>query len=160
MKWLATLALTACVGGVCARWLRRPVDALPVWALLVVCAGIVGVWSLDPRPRATVEDEFGQGPKVLLITVDTLRADHVGAYGHVRAETPNIDRLAEEGVLFENALAPSPITCPSHTTILTGLDPMGHGAVQNPPPRSVSPGRLVLDLRGRLQPGCVRTRER
>jgi len=63
---------------------------------------------------------------VLLITVDTLRADHLGCYGYDRIETPNIDALARSGVLFQNANAQCPITLPSHASILTGTYPQFH----------------------------------
>ena len=68
-----------------------------------------------------------QSPSVLLITIDTLRADHVGCYGYARVETPAIDRLAAQGVRFENAYAQAPITLPSHAVILTGTYPMFNG---------------------------------
>jgi arylsulfatase A-like enzyme len=60
-------------------------------------------------------------PNVLLITVDTLRADHVGAYGYGRDTTPHIDRLAEEGALFRSCLSPAPNTHPSIASLLTSL---------------------------------------
>jgi arylsulfatase A-like enzyme len=63
---------------------------------------------------------------VLLITIDTCRADCVGAYGHPTIRTPALDQLAREGVLFTNARAPVPMTLPSHTSIMTGLYPRTH----------------------------------
>lgn len=68
---------------------------------------------------------------VLLITIDTLRADHLGSYGDVDAVTPNMDRLAEQGVRFEQAIAAVPVTLPSHLTILTGVLPPVHGVHSN-----------------------------
>ncbi len=68
---------------------------------------------------------------VLLITVDTLRADHVGAYGYRQIRTPAIDALADTGVLFENAITPAVMTLPSHASILTGLYPPAHGIRDN-----------------------------
>ena len=68
---------------------------------------------------------------VVIITIDTTRADHLACYGHPRASTPSIDALAKEGVLFENAFTPVPITCPSHATIMTGKVPIGHGIRDN-----------------------------
>ncbi|NLH47575.1 MAG: sulfatase [Myxococcales bacterium] len=65
---------------------------------------------------------------VVLISVDTLRADHVGCYGYQPPTTPAVDRLAAEGVVFEQAYASSPWTLPSHASIFTGLYPRGHGA--------------------------------
>jgi arylsulfatase A-like enzyme len=70
-------------------------------------------------------------PSVVLITLDTTRADHLGAYGDRRARTPNIDRLASEGVLFERAVTPAPTTLPAHASILTGLYPFAHGVRNN-----------------------------
>jgi arylsulfatase A-like enzyme/Flp pilus assembly protein TadD len=66
-------------------------------------------------------------PSVLLITIDTLRADHVGCYGYARVETRAMDGLAAAGVRFENAYAQAPITLPSHAVILTGTYPMFNG---------------------------------
>ncbi len=60
-------------------------------------------------------------PDVFLITIDTLRADHVHCYGYDRVQTPALDTLAKNGIRFSQAFTPSPITNTSHTTILTGL---------------------------------------
>ena len=59
-------------------------------------------------------------PNILLITIDTLRADRLGCYGYKGIKTPNIDALAARGVLFEKAITPVPLTLPGHATILTG----------------------------------------
>jgi arylsulfatase A-like enzyme len=71
------------------------------------------------------------GASLLLVTVDTLRADRVGAYGATDVRTPNIDALARRGLLFEQAVASAPLTLPSHATILGGLEPPRHGARNN-----------------------------
>jgi choline-sulfatase len=68
---------------------------------------------------------------VVIITIDTLRADHVGAYGYARARTANLDALARGGALFERAYATAPITLPSHATLMTGRYPPGHGSRDN-----------------------------
>lgn len=68
---------------------------------------------------------------VIFITIDTLRADHLGAYGYNFVETPVIDRLAKEGVVFEQTRAVTPLTLPSHTSIFTGLYPPSHGVRDN-----------------------------
>ncbi|MEO8678272.1 MAG: sulfatase-like hydrolase/transferase [Vicinamibacterales bacterium] len=68
---------------------------------------------------------------VLLITIDTLRADHVGAYGYAAARTPVMDDAAKGGVRFEKAWAAAPITLTSHASLLTGRYPPGHGARHN-----------------------------
>jgi len=72
-------------------------------------------------------DPIGPRPDILLISVDTLRADRVGAWGHTRETTPFLDRVAESGVRFARALAPAPHTAPSHMSLFTGLDPLSHG---------------------------------
>jgi len=64
---------------------------------------------------------------VVLITIDTLRADHLGCYGYKQIKTPNIDALAADGVLFERAFAVVPVTLPSHSSMLTGTYPMLSG---------------------------------
>jgi len=68
-----------------------------------------------------------QRPDVYLITIDTLRADHVHAYGDEDIQTPALDDLARHGIRFAQAFTPSPITNSSHASILTGLLPSGHG---------------------------------
>src|SRR5438270_12889076 len=66
-------------------------------------------------------------PDVFLVTIDTLRADHVHCYGYDSVATPALDGLAKDGIRFTQAFTPSPITNTSHTTILTGLLPSHHG---------------------------------
>lgn len=68
---------------------------------------------------------------VLLITLDTTRADRIGAYGFADIETPHLDRLAAEGVLFEQAQAVAPLTLPAHSSIFTGEYPPAHGVRDN-----------------------------
>jgi arylsulfatase A-like enzyme/thioredoxin-like negative regulator of GroEL len=74
---------------------------------------------------------------LLFVTFDTTRADAMSVYGNDRIQTPNTRRLAEEGVVFERAYASSPITLPSHSTMMTGLHPFNHGVRDN--------GVFVLD---------------
>jgi arylsulfatase A-like enzyme len=68
---------------------------------------------------------------VLLITIDTLRADHLGCYGYSRKITPTLDRLSENGILFENAFCAMPTTVPSHGSIFFGTWPRIHGSLSN-----------------------------
>ena len=75
-----------------------------------------------PRARPGATDR----PSVFLISIDTLRADHLGCYGYERATSPAIDSLAEQGALFENALSPSSWTLPAHMSIFTSLYPSFH----------------------------------
>ena len=73
------------------------------------------------------EPDKGSRPGVFLITIDTLRADHVHCYGYEQIRTPALDLLAEQGIRFTQAFTPSPITNSSHTSIMTGLLPSSHG---------------------------------
>src|SRR5215212_5202740 len=80
---------------------------------------------------AACRREPSRPPNVLLITLDTLRADHVGAYGSRAGSTPAIDSIAARGVRFEQAGSAVPLTLPSHATILSGLLPLHHGVRNN-----------------------------
>jgi arylsulfatase A-like enzyme/Flp pilus assembly protein TadD len=87
------------------------------------------------------------GFNLLLVTLDTVRADHVGAWGYRAGETPNLDRLAAEGVRFGEAETPVPLTLPSHATILSGLLPPEHGLRNNGVGRfPAAPATLATDL--------------
>src|SRR4051812_657332 len=72
-----------------------------------------------------------RGANVLLVTIDTLRQDRVGAYGNSSGLTPTLDRLAAAGVRFSRAFTPAPLTLPAHASILTGLSPVHHGIHNN-----------------------------
>ena len=98
---------------------------LIVVAVVALAATAAAVW-LSRRSGGTAFD----GP-IVIISVDTLRADRVSAYGSTRTRTPNIDKLAVDGVLFENAYAHSPQTLPSHTSMLSGQLPFEHGVRDN-----------------------------
>ncbi len=84
-------------------------------------------WREAPPPSA----KASAARSLLIITIDTLRADRVGAYGYRAARTPTIDRLANEGVKFDPAYATAPITLTSHASLMTGRYPAGHGARHN-----------------------------
>lgn len=100
--------------------------------LLAVIAGLLvipaHVWRrFHPSAvRHAIRDP--ERPNLLLIVMDTTRADHLSCYGYPRKTTPNLDLLAEEGVLFEQAYTPAPWTVPSHASLFTGLYPSQHGA--------------------------------
>src|SRR5439155_7616708 len=74
---------------------------------------------------------------LLLVTLDTTRADRMGAYGATNAATPAFDRIAREGVLFEHAVTAAPLTLPAHATLFTSRYPPAHGVRDN--------GGFVLD---------------
>jgi len=82
-------------------------------------------------PKAGKRRPPAAGASVLLVTLDTLRADRLGAYGHRGGLTPHLDALAARGLLFEEGLASVPLTLPSHATILSGLEPPRHGVHDN-----------------------------
>lgn len=77
------------------------------------------------------EDPSTVRPNVLFVTIDTLRADRIGAYGAVDAETPTLDALARDGVLFEQAVSHVPLTLPAHASMFTSLIPPVHGVRDN-----------------------------
>src|SRR5438034_1029069 len=80
--------------------------------------------------RERTQTNFADAP-VILISIDTLRADHLPLYGYNKVETPNIDALRRDGVLFTNAYSHCPMTLPSHVSILTGLLPTQHEVRNN-----------------------------
>ncbi len=82
--------------------------------LILITVGVLQWYRRSPRPN------------IILVTFDTTRADHLGAYGYEQGLTDAFDDFASRGVLFERAYAPTPITLPSHTTMLTGLYPPEH----------------------------------
>jgi arylsulfatase A-like enzyme/Tfp pilus assembly protein PilF len=116
--------------------------------MLLVAAGFAGVallaaggWWFSSHRATTSATGLdlgrpvgGVGPEgmnLLVITLDTTRADRIGAYGYEGVETPTIDRLAREGVLFEQAEAAAPLTCPAHCSIFTSKYPPDHGVRDN-----------------------------
>lgn len=89
------------------------------------CCGIIASCGKAPVGPPTVQ------PNLLMVTFDTLRADHLGAYGSSAGLTPNFDALASTSVMFDNAYAVSSTTAPSHATIFSGLYPNEHGVLKN-----------------------------
>ncbi len=87
---------------------------------LLTCLGIL-------LTQAAAAPARKPAPNVILITIDTVRADHLGCYGATQVQTPTLDALARDGVLFERAIAQVPLTWPSHAAILTGTYPFQNG---------------------------------
>ncbi len=83
-------------------------------------------WKRSGEPLPVGVQRKGGKPNILLISIDTLRADHLGCYGNSRPTSPNIDGLAKKGVLFENAFSPTSWTLPGHMSIFTSLYPSFH----------------------------------
>jgi arylsulfatase A-like enzyme len=92
----------------------------------VAVASLTAVHCIETprRPRGT------GGRNIVLLLVDTLRADALGTYGYARATSPNLDRLAGKGLVFEDVMAPAPSTLPSTASVLTGLTPAHHGVAE------------------------------
>ena len=83
--------------------------------------------SCKPSNEAPIQVAAHDGPSVVLITLDTTRADHLGCYGYNKPTSPRIDRFAEDAVLFENGICTAAVTPVSHASIMTGLYPYTHG---------------------------------
>jgi arylsulfatase A-like enzyme/tetratricopeptide (TPR) repeat protein len=108
-----------------------------VAASAVVAVALAGWWLLRPPadPAAVVRGLWAanavERPNVVLVTLDTVRADHLGCYGHPRSTSPNVDALAGRGVLFSQAATVAPLTLPAHASMLTGMYPTHHGVRVN-----------------------------
>ncbi len=87
--------------------------------------------GIPEDPGAAVDFTAAGRPSILLITLDTTRADHLEPYGASNVETPALSRLADNGIVFEHAVATSPVTAPAHASLLTGLYPPRHGVRNN-----------------------------
>lgn len=138
--WTAALALVAgagvAAGGTAAWWAARTAHPLRWATRLAVALLVVLPWPLvrfvatewkwdPPRPSAAAASER---PNVVLVSIDTLRADPLASYGGTPGVTPHLDRVAAEGVTFRNAIVAAPWTLPSVGSIMTGLYPRHHGA--------------------------------
>jgi len=124
---------------ICRRSTARRAQRAGAIPLGLVC-GIVafaGVACSRGEPPAAARVDR-RPSSILLVTIDTLRADHVHAYGYPRETTPHLDALARDGVLFETAYAPSSATGPSHATLFTARQPVAHGVVHNGIPLDAS----------------------
>lgn len=132
---LVVLAVSALAARIVV--LRRPstLTAALVGVAFAAAAAIGGAG--DATARAPIGDDAVQaagpaeGYNVVLISIDSLRADHLGAYGYGRATSPAIDDLAAGGVLFRNSISTSSWTLPSHMSLLTGRSLLGHGVVSD-----------------------------
>ena len=112
-----------------------------ILAALVVIIFAAAMLLLISPPRTPIERNGGLN--VLLITLDTTRADRLGCYGYPGAKTPNLDSLAQKGIRFANAYCQVPLTLPSHCSIMTGTYPVSHN-VHNNGTYYLNPGELTL----------------
>ncbi|RKY19708.1 MAG: hypothetical protein DRQ55_09985 [Planctomycetota bacterium] len=109
--------------------MNRP-NTLAAAALLLLLVGSGGACGPEAQPAPATPPPRSQGPRtVVLVSLDTLRPDRLGLYGGAPDVSPVMDELARGAVVFEQALASSPWTLPSHMTMLTGLDPLAHGVL-------------------------------
>ncbi len=138
---LGALAATLAVAGLVwarlrgaserVRWLANPLGAAAVvGALAALWTGAVALEGAPPAPPSAPHGAAPAGaPNVVLVVVDTLRADHLGCYGYAAAKTPHIDALAARGTRYASTFAQASWTRPSFATIFTSLYPSSHGAV-------------------------------
>ena len=108
--------------------------ALLVLALIPAGAYVYGTAPRDPAPD------------VLVLTVDILRADHLGCYGYARATSPNIDALAADAIVFENAISPSTFTKASVASMFTGVNPHSHGVFKGTVGINQATGAVESDI--------------
>jgi len=139
----AALMLALGLATVFVRWFRKHEEAalmffrraLP-WALaltFLLLAGVQGnIWWRERNALDGLPSAAPGAPNVLLIVIDTQRADHLSGYGYGRATSPRMDQLAREGALFEQPFAASSWTLPSHASLLTGRPTFEHNAERNP----------------------------
>lgn len=102
------------------------IDRLAAIALISIAAAACSDRDGDPAQPFGVAQ-----PNVVLISIDSLRADHLGVYGYERGTSPNIDALAAEGVVFENTMSSSSWTLPAHASMLSSLNARVHGLIQD-----------------------------
>ena len=112
-------------GSCCYRTPRRQLRSSVLHHRLVILAALLSIGL------AMVVPAWSASPNVVLITIDTVRSDHIGCYGDRQAHTPTLDALASTGVMFRTAVAQVPLTLPSHCSIMTGANPPLHGVRDN-----------------------------
>ncbi|MFN7973977.1 MAG: sulfatase-like hydrolase/transferase [Acidobacteriota bacterium] len=130
--------------------IRKPSRRKDAALAAIVVAGL-GALGLASRRAAAALPQFsaagpparGDRPSILPVTIDTLRQDHVSAYGSSPVQTPTLDAIAREGTLFERAYSQAPLTTPSHASLLSGLDPPRHGSRYNMVPAKLSANALA-----------------
>jgi arylsulfatase A-like enzyme len=140
----ACMLLSLGIATAFGRWLRKhEAVAVSFWsrssgylgaALLLSFAAIQGgQWLHEYAAEGRLAAASPGSPNVLVVVVDTLRADHLSAHGYARPTSPAMARIANQGVLFENAIAPCSWSLPSHASLLTGRYPLEHGLVNLQP---------------------------
>jgi len=98
--------------------------------LALTLAAVASATACQRQPPSAAADRFAGAP-IVLISIDTLRADHLPAYGYRGGSTPSIDRLARAGLVFDDVYSQCPLTLPSHASLFTGRLPINHGVRDN-----------------------------
>lgn len=133
--WLLAIGVAVSL----VRWLENhEAAAVRFWKRTLPAVAAIGFltfvviqgtrWLVERRALSNLPCAAPGAPNVLVIVIDTLRADHLTSYGYPRPISPNLDRLARQGVLFENTVAASSWTFPSHVALVTGRPQFQHGA--------------------------------
>src|ERR1041385_1316351 len=107
---------------VCDRRFLWQAWSMRAAARVAVCLGVTALLVFVSAGQNAAPPRLN----LVLVTIDTLRADRLGCYGYSRIDTPNLDQLAKKGVLFENAITTTPLTAPSHASLFTGVYPTVH----------------------------------
>jgi arylsulfatase A-like enzyme len=135
---IAVLSLAAGIAVTYNRWFQKHTSdtlsllhrTLPAVVAIAVLAflGVEGTaWLRERVAMAKLPPAIPGSPNVLVVVIDTLRADHMALYGYSRETTPHLDAIAKQGVVFDNDISPSPWTLGSHASMLTGRYPHEHG---------------------------------
>ena len=127
----AACGLAALVVAAGWRVLRRVIAKKPILISAAAAYVVASVAAFVIPELKWAAHSKAVGPDVIFISLDTVRADHLGCYGYRRDTSPNVDRFAHEAVFFENAICVQPTTNPSHVSMFTGLYPAEHGVVSN-----------------------------
>jgi len=144
LKMLSVASLSAGLTAILFRWFLKHEEAmlrfwrrtLPLIAAVVLVALVSiqsGNWLKQHRAMAQLPAAPKDAPNILVLVVDTLRADHLSLYGYDRPTSPNLEAIAKQGVMFDDAISPSSWTLPAHASMLTGLLPHEHGAAEEDP---------------------------
>lgn len=112
--------------------------------LLVAAFALAFLYVRMPESGARVDKGLCDHCNVVLISFDTVRADHLGAYGYQRPTSPNVDGLAAKSIVFERAISQAPWTLPAHGSMLSGLYPSRLGVLRYPATRVLSDQNTVL----------------
>ncbi|HWQ02856.1 MAG TPA: sulfatase [Candidatus Nitrosotenuis sp.] len=139
IRLYAAVMLALGMGTVVTRWFRGHRTAVQIFVrktivAFVILAAAIGlgveasIWLPERTSLNQLPPAAAGAPNVLVVVWDTVRADHLSTYGYSRATSPHLDSFAREATLFENAIATSSWTLPTHASMLTGLYPYEHGA--------------------------------